>query len=53
MSFGTEFKSGLKVEVVTTKGAVHLMEAWPARSIKTVRKNENGEKVEEKKGFKI
>jgi len=53
MSFGTEFKSGLEVEVVTTKGAVHLTEAWPVRAIKSVRKNEAGEKVEETKEFKF
>ncbi|KAK0617577.1 hypothetical protein B0T14DRAFT_547337 [Immersiella caudata] len=53
MSFGTEFKSGMEVEVVTTKGAVHFMEAWPARSVKTVRKNEKGEKVEEEKEFEF
>ncbi|KAK0640675.1 oxidoreductase-like protein [Cercophora newfieldiana] len=51
MSFGTEFKSGLEVEVVTTKGRVHFLETLGVRNIKVVRKNEAGEKVEEDKEF--
>ncbi|KAK5658041.1 hypothetical protein OQA88_2596 [Cercophora sp. LCS_1] len=46
MSFGTEFKSGLEVEVVTDKGAV----TWSPTGV-TVVKKVGGERVEEKKEF--
>jgi len=43
ISFGTEFKSGLEIEIVTTKGAV----IWNPRGVKTVTKDPStGEKVE-------
>ncbi|KAK3693169.1 oxidoreductase-like protein [Podospora appendiculata] len=47
ISFGTEFKSGLEVEIVTTKGAV----TWNPRGVKTVTKGADGKKVEEEKAF--
>ncbi|KAK4442904.1 hypothetical protein QBC34DRAFT_488631 [Podospora aff. communis PSN243] len=53
MSFGTEFKNGLELEVVTTQGAVRFVESWPKRSVTSVRKNDKGEKVEEKKEFEF
>jgi predicted dehydrogenase len=50
LSFGTEFKSGLEVEVVTTNGAV----IWNPTEVKTVVGKGDGsnEKVDEKKEFK-
>lgn len=53
MSFGTEFKKGLEVEVVTTKGAVSMSESWPVRLVKVVKGGERGEKVEEVKEFEF
>ncbi|KXX76312.1 Glucose--fructose oxidoreductase [Madurella mycetomatis] len=49
ISFGTEFKSGLEVEIVTTNGAV----VWSPTEVKTVARNANGNdgKVEETKQF--
>ncbi|KAK3303720.1 oxidoreductase-like protein [Chaetomium strumarium] len=49
LSFGTEFKSLLEVEVVTTNGAV----TWNPTEVKTVAGKGDGssEKVEEKKEF--
>ncbi len=43
MSFGTEFGSGLEVEVVTTAGKV----TWSPTGVNTVRKSSSGEKVED------
>ncbi|KAK4149488.1 oxidoreductase-like protein [Chaetomidium leptoderma] len=49
ISFGTEFKSGMEIEVVTTNGAV----SWDTTVVKTVaRKGGSGdERVEETKEF--
>lgn len=47
ISFGTEFKSGLEVEIVTTKGAV----TWTPTEVKVVRKADGGDKAEEKESF--
>ncbi|GAB1315436.1 hypothetical protein MFIFM68171_05646 [Madurella fahalii] len=49
ISFGTEFKSGLEVEIVTTNGAV----VWSPTEVKTVARNAGGGdgKVEERKQF--
>lgn len=44
ISFGTEFKSGLEVEIVTTSGAV----TWNPSEVKVVRKTSGGDKTEEK-----
>jgi predicted dehydrogenase len=49
ISFGTEFKSGLEVEIVTTEGAV----TWSPTEVKSLaRKGDGSEKnVEDKKEF--
>lgn len=47
ISFGTEFKSGLEVEIVTTTGAV----TWNPTEVKVVRKDRGGDKTEEKETF--
>ena len=47
MSFGTEFKSGLEVEVVTTQGAVH----WTPDRVRVTKKGASGSKEEETKDF--
>ncbi|KAM0323340.1 hypothetical protein ACHAQA_008933 [Verticillium albo-atrum] len=47
ISFGTEFKAGFEVQVVTTKGSVTMTPV----DVKTVRKGEDGKKVEEQKDF--
>jgi predicted dehydrogenase len=49
ISFGTEFKSGLEVEIVTTNGAV----VWTPTDVKSVAKKGDGSegKVEETKEF--
>lgn len=49
ISFGTEFKSGLEVEIVTTNGAV----VWSQTEVKTVARKADGSggKVEETKQF--
>ncbi|KAL2134075.1 hypothetical protein VTI74DRAFT_1071 [Chaetomium olivicolor] len=49
LSFGTEFKSGLEVEIVTTNGAV----IWNPTGVKTVTRKSEGseEKAEENKEF--
>ncbi|KAL2140514.1 hypothetical protein VTI28DRAFT_3718 [Corynascus sepedonium] len=49
VTFATEFKSGIEVEVVTTKGAV----SWNPTEVITVtgKGDGSGEKVEEKKEF--
>ncbi|KAJ4288732.1 hypothetical protein N0V88_007266 [Collariella sp. IMI 366227] len=49
ISFGTEFKSGLEVEIVTTNGAV----TWNPTGVKTVTRKSEGseEKAEENKEF--
>jgi predicted dehydrogenase len=49
ISFGTEFKSGLEVEIVTTNGAV----VWTPTEVKSVAKKADGSegKVEETKEF--
>lgn len=47
ISFGTEFKDGLEIEIVTTSGAV----VWNPTGVKTVARKDGagGEKVEESK----
>lgn len=47
ISFGTEFKSGLEVEVVTTEGVV----TWNPSEVKVVRRASDGGKTEEKESF--
>ncbi|KAH8898920.1 NAD(P)-binding protein [Thozetella sp. PMI_491] len=47
VSFGTEFKSGLEAEIVTTKGAV----TWTPTKVKVVSKSASGEKEESSKDF--
>ncbi|KAL2018606.1 hypothetical protein VTK56DRAFT_576 [Thermocarpiscus australiensis] len=49
MSFGTEFKSGLEVEIVTTNGSV----VWSPTEVRTVARKQDGsaEKVEARKEF--
>lgn len=49
ISFGTEFKDGLEVEIVTTDGAV----IWSPTEVKSVARKGDGsdEKVEDKKEF--
>ncbi|KAL2158837.1 hypothetical protein VTH06DRAFT_4029 [Thermothelomyces fergusii] len=49
ISFGTQFKSGTVVEIVTTKGAV----SWSPTEVRTVAGNGDGSggKVEERRGF--
>ena len=49
ISFGTEFKSGLEVEIVTTEGAV----TWGPTEVKSVARKGDGseENVEDKKEF--
>ncbi|KAK0707953.1 oxidoreductase-like protein [Lasiosphaeris hirsuta] len=47
MTFGTEFKSGFEIEVVTTKGAV----TWTPTSVRTATNTASGERVEEIKEF--
>jgi len=47
VSFGTEFKSGLLIEIVTTNGVV----AWTPTSVKVVSKNAAGDKVEDTKEY--
>jgi hypothetical protein len=49
MSFGTEFKSGLEVEIVTTNGSV----VWEPTMVKTVTRKAEGssEKVDKIKEF--
>jgi len=48
LSFGTEFKSGLEVEIVTTRGAV----LWNPRLVTVTTKDKvTGEKVEESEEF--
>jgi predicted dehydrogenase len=49
ISFGTEFKDGMEIEIVTTKGAV----AWNPTEVKSVASKGDGsnEKVEEKRAF--
>jgi predicted dehydrogenase len=46
MSFGTEFKSGFEIEIVTTNGVV----SWNPTEVKTVARNGDG-RAEEKKEF--
>jgi predicted dehydrogenase len=48
ISFGTEFKRGTQIEILTTAGSV----IWTPANVKTVVKNEKGEMVEEVKEFK-
>ncbi|KAK1759840.1 hypothetical protein QBC47DRAFT_373165 [Echria macrotheca] len=48
ISFGTEFKRGTQIEILTTAGSV----VWTPVSVTTVVKNEKGEMVEEVKEFK-
>ncbi|KAL4937121.1 hypothetical protein BDV06DRAFT_216134 [Aspergillus oleicola] len=43
LSFGTEFKSGFEIEVVTTKGTINIARTY----VKVVRKDTGGEKKEE------
>ncbi len=40
LSFGTEFKPGLEIEVVTTRGAV----TWSPSEVKVLRASESGER---------
>ncbi|KAK3315845.1 hypothetical protein B0H66DRAFT_272339 [Apodospora peruviana] len=47
ISFGTEFKSGLEVEIVTTNGAV----IWNPKLVKTMTRGDGDEKAEAKKDF--
>ncbi|KAL1874012.1 hypothetical protein VTK73DRAFT_566 [Phialemonium thermophilum] len=47
ISFGTEFKSGLEVEIVTTNGAV----VWTQTEVTVVRKGKDGAKTVEKENF--
>ena len=47
ITFGTEFKSGLEVDVVTTNGSL----TWSMTSVKMATKNANGDPVEETKNF--
>ncbi|AEO63853.1 uncharacterized protein THITE_123357 [Thermothielavioides terrestris NRRL 8126] len=49
MSFGTEFKSAMEIEIVTTKGAV----VWSPTEVKTTvgKGDGSGDTVEEKKEF--
>jgi predicted dehydrogenase len=49
MSFGTEFKSGFEIEIVTTNGVV----SWNPTEVKTVARKGDGSEgtVEEKKEF--
>ena len=47
MSFGTEFKSGLDAEVVTTAGAV----IWNPVEVRVIRKDASGQKQETKETF--
>ncbi|KAK0629256.1 hypothetical protein B0T17DRAFT_182094 [Bombardia bombarda] len=47
ISFGTEFRSGLEIEVVTTNGAV----TWTQTTVKTVTRDQLGDKVETNEEF--
>ena len=47
ISFGTEFKSGCEIEIVTTKGSVTAS----MTSVKAVNKAESGKEGEEQKDF--
>ncbi len=47
LSSGTEFKSGLEIEIVTTQGAV----IWTPTAVTTVTKSETTEKTEETRAF--
>ncbi|KAM0276300.1 hypothetical protein ACHAQH_006889 [Verticillium albo-atrum] len=47
ISFGTEFKSGFEVQVVTTEGSVTMTPV----DVKTVRRGKDGKKAEETKEF--
>lgn len=47
ISFGTEFKSGMEVEIVTTNGAV----LWSPTEVKTVARQADGTEKTETKEF--
>lgn len=47
LSFGTEFKSALEIEVVTTEGSV----VWDTKDVIVVRRGAGAEKVESRKVF--
>ncbi len=47
ISFGTEFKSGLEIEVVTTNGVV----TWTPVAVKVAKKGADGEKEETSKDY--
>jgi predicted dehydrogenase len=47
LSFGTEFKSALEMEVITTEGSVD----WDTKDVTVVRRGASDEKVESRKAF--